>query len=102
MGPGTLLGFSLFLHFALLFWNQTWTLDSLRPILMANSSRAKTSGYGARSNAFSNSSNWKAVKVVLEEGEERRKGEMKRLTIPCGGRGSCGGKEQRKKNIENV
>lgn len=60
-------GGSRFLHFALLFWNHTCTLDSLRFNFKANSSRANTSGYGARSNARSSSSSWKAVNVVLEK-----------------------------------
>lgn len=59
-------GGSRFLHFALRFWNQTCTRDSLRLSLRASSSLAKTSGYGALSKARSNSSSWKAVKVVLK------------------------------------
>ena len=62
-GP-VFLGGSLFLHFALLFWNQTCTLASLSCSLHASSSRANTSGYGARSKALSSSSSWYAVNVV--------------------------------------
>lgn len=54
-----------------LTWNHTWTRDSLRCNFRASSSRANTSGYGARSNARSSSSNWNAVNVVLNDGEEK-------------------------------
>lgn len=46
-------------------WNHTCTRDSLKFNFNASSSRANTSGYGARSKARSNSSNWYAVNVVL-------------------------------------
>lgn len=51
-------------------WNHTWTRDSLRCSFRASSSRANTSGYGARSNARSSSSNWNAVNVVLDDGKK--------------------------------
>lgn len=53
----------------ILTWNHTWTRDSLRCNFSASSSRANTSGYGARSNARSSSSNWNAVNVVLNDEE---------------------------------